>query len=169
MRVVDIADQIFRNLNEPSDLSIPYIASWLRFGANIGSLNNLVHKNYSLDSSLELVSDNEEIGIEEVSIYEQLFFINYYSRQAKNSLGVGGVDILLEATSDQGTLRFANRNEVSKTWNQMKKDSTEYLNKLLNLYKFNAYSPQSIEGDDVSVKITSSRTYNESIEGRTFE
>ena len=40
IKVVDIADEIHRELGSPSDLSISAISYWLR--TNIGQLNNLI-------------------------------------------------------------------------------------------------------------------------------
>ena len=44
MKVVDIADEIFRELGEPTSLSIPAISFWLR--TNVGQLNNYIHTEY---------------------------------------------------------------------------------------------------------------------------
>ena len=41
IKVVDIADEIHRELGSPSDLSISAISYWLR--TNIGQLNNLLY------------------------------------------------------------------------------------------------------------------------------
>ena len=49
MKVVDIADEIFRELDSPSSLSIPAIAYWLR--ANIGTLNNYINTSYVINST----------------------------------------------------------------------------------------------------------------------
>ena len=38
MKVVDIADEIYRDYKYPKEIDIPYIAYWIR--ANLGSLNN---------------------------------------------------------------------------------------------------------------------------------
>ena len=47
MKVVDIADEIFRELSEPSTLSIPAIAYWVR--SNVGELNNYLNVNLYFD------------------------------------------------------------------------------------------------------------------------
>ena len=79
--------------------------------------------------------------------------------------GVGGVDQLIEATSDGGTLRFVNRNELAKSYIQLKKDIEEKLKNLVNAYKHNSYVPLSVEGDDTNVDITSSRIGSNAIVG----
>ena len=53
MKVVDIAQEIYMELGEPSSLSIPAIAFWIR--SNVGALNNYIDKAFKInDSSLEI-------------------------------------------------------------------------------------------------------------------
>jgi hypothetical protein len=168
-KIVDVADSIYRDeINQDSSVSIASIAAWLRFGTNLGQLNNLLNTDFSINSSsLEIVdSSGTEISDLESSIYKQLYLISYYSRNAKNSMGVGGVDQILEAQSDGGVLRFVNRNELAKSYIQLKKDIELKLKGLVNAYKHNAYAPQHVTGDDISVDLTSSRVANETILGR---
>ena len=40
MKVVDIAQEIYFDLNSPSDLSLAAVSFWIR--ANIGNLNNSI-------------------------------------------------------------------------------------------------------------------------------
>ena len=49
MIIVDIADDLYKELGEPSTISIPVIAFWLR--CNIGALNNALNTNFNIDSS----------------------------------------------------------------------------------------------------------------------
>ena len=49
MKIVDIADEIHRELGSPSTLSIPAIAFWVR--TNVGSMNNHLNTSYEIDSS----------------------------------------------------------------------------------------------------------------------
>ena len=56
MKVVDIADEVYRELGSPTDLSIPAIAFWLR--TNIGSLNNHINTAFVINStSYEIEQD----------------------------------------------------------------------------------------------------------------
>ena len=53
MKVVDIAQEIYMELGEPSSLSMPAIAFWIR--SNVGALNNYIDKAFKInDSSLEI-------------------------------------------------------------------------------------------------------------------
>ena len=46
MKIVDIADEIFRELGEPSTISIPAIAVWIR--SNVGELNNRINTTFKI-------------------------------------------------------------------------------------------------------------------------
>ena len=68
MKIVDIADEIFRELDQPKDVSIPQIAFWIR--VNVGSLNNLLHTEYAIDTTTLEISPAP--GIQEKSIMKRL-------------------------------------------------------------------------------------------------
>ena len=46
MKIVDIADEIFRELGNPSTISIPAIAFWIR--SNVGELNNRINTTFKI-------------------------------------------------------------------------------------------------------------------------
>lgn len=171
MKIIDFADSVFRNLNSPDDISVVSIVAWARFGINIGKLNSLLGKNYSLDTTtLEILdTDGVEIGDDEAAIYELIYKINYYDRQTNKFLGAGGTDvtILQEATSDGGTLRFTSRNEIAKSFMQIRNGLKTELDKLLNYYKFGKSRAVQVIGDDISVSLTSLRLESEIISNGT--
>ena len=76
MKVVDISDDIHRELGNPTGISIASISHWVR--SNIGSLNNYLNTTYSEDSTtLELNdADSVEIGTQEVSILKKKCMLN---------------------------------------------------------------------------------------------
>ena len=52
-KIVSIADEAYRELGDPSDLSIATISFWLR--TNLGQLNNMLNIDAAIDeSTLEL-------------------------------------------------------------------------------------------------------------------
>ena len=77
MKVVDIADEVFRELGEPTILSIPAISFWLR--ANIGQLNNYIHTEFLVNTSdLEIkTSAGVEIGEEEKAVLKKMYFYTF--------------------------------------------------------------------------------------------
>lgn len=71
MKVVDIADQIYQALAEPSDISLVSVVYWLR--SNIGALNNYINQDFYVDdSTLEInrVDDSDASLIIEMAPIE---------------------------------------------------------------------------------------------------
>ena len=157
-KIVDLGNEIYTDSGFDDSHSIASIVAWMRFSANLGTLNNLLNTDYAVDSSsLEIVGSDGEIGIEEASIYKLLYFQRFYEKMTKNSLGAASVDVISEVSDSGGTIRFASRNDKSKIYNQLKKDTMEQLNKVLNSYRFSKYSPSDVRGDDTNVANTSLR------------
>ena len=52
MKIVDIADEIFRELGEPSTISIPAISFWIR--SNVGELNNRINTTFKINEIMDL-------------------------------------------------------------------------------------------------------------------
>ena len=166
MKIVDYSSDTFLLLNEPSDLSLASIAAFYR--NSLGEINNLIHSSYTIDSTTyELVDGTTEIGVNEVAIYKLIFLIRYYDRQIRNFLGAGSVDvqILSEASADGGTIKFISRNQIASSFIQLKRDTQEQLNKLVNRYHYNSSSPQQIQSDDILVTNTSNRIGSNLIPG----
>lgn len=46
MKIVDIADELYRELGEPSSISIPAISFWIR--SNVGELNNRINTTFKI-------------------------------------------------------------------------------------------------------------------------
>jgi hypothetical protein len=144
MKVVDIADEIFRELAYPSDLSLPAIAFWLR--SNIGTLNNVINSTYAvLSSTLEFDTDLTD---QEKSIFKKLYNIHYYDLKIRSTLGAAANDAILEVSSDGATVKKINKNELSKTYVSIRRLESEELTKLVFSYKQNASSPLQVAGDD---------------------
>ena len=58
-KIVDIADEVFRELGEPSTISIPAISFWLR--TNITALNSLLNISLTInETTLELDQPDED-------------------------------------------------------------------------------------------------------------
>ena len=72
-KIVDIADELYREMGEPSDSSIASIAFWLR--TNISRLNILINKPYTINEETLEISDTEAdpFGINEKGIFKLLF------------------------------------------------------------------------------------------------
>ena len=61
VKIVSIADETYRELASPSDLSIAAISFWLR--TNLGQLNNLIATSYTLDATLGAASSDSVVEV----------------------------------------------------------------------------------------------------------
>ena len=148
MKVVDIADEIFRELNEPSTISIPSVAFWLR--SNVGGLNNYIEISQIVvnASSAEV---ELEIGEDEKSIFKKMYHVHYYDRLLRTNLTSISSDSVISVTDDGSSVTKINKNEISKVYSQIKRQEIEELKMLIGSYKLKNSSPLSVDGDDTFV------------------
>jgi len=103
IKIVDIADELYRELGEPSDISIPSIAFWLR--TNLGKLNIHLNKKYSintLDLEIDAISP-DSFTIAEKTIFKKLYNIHYYDRQIIKLIGKSNaLNLINQDTSTSG-------------------------------------------------------------------
>lgn len=146
-----VASGLWEDMGEPTNVSVSYISGWLSF--NIGKLNNWIGTNYSGVSNGFVSMDyygnlNSGLGAEELDIYKMLFWYAFYSRALVQSLGAASVDPVIEIQDDSSIIRVINKNELSKTWMQAKKDIQEDITQAVRLYKDNHSNPvQAVEYD----------------------
>lgn len=144
--ITNISDELFRELNQPSELSIAAIAFWLQ--TNIGLLNTELGTSYTLSDAKEIVDGTTEIDINTAAIYKKLYLIHYYDRKIQENLGASSVSSLLEVGSDGATVRKVNKNEIAKTYVSMRKQAREELDTLINARNFGLISPVQVAGND---------------------
>ena len=168
MKVVDIADEIFRELSEPSTLSIPAIAYWVR--SNVGELNNYLNTSFrvshetfeiterveatgreptSFNSSID--NDTLELQFEEKAVLKKMYNVHYYDQQLRSTLGAASNDPVVEVVSDGSKVRTINKNELSKTYASLKRQEYDELNDMINAYKLRLSAPVQVAGDDTTV------------------
>ena len=143
MEIVDLADDIFRNeLNEPDDISIPNIVFWLL--ANIPSLNVLLGTNYVVDFSTSIITP--ELGDAESAILKYLYLIHYSDILIKSNLNTtgGGGSALSELSDGDTTIRWVSKNEIAKSYIQLKKSLEDIFNKMVLSYKRDGAVPISL-------------------------
>jgi len=153
MKVVDIAQEIYMELDEPSSLSIPPIAFWLR--SNVGTLNNYIDTRFKInDDSLEIEAFEHDsnvdvqIGREEKSIFKKMYMVHYYALKLRETLGAAASDPMIEVTSDGATVRKINKNELSKTYTSLKRQEYEEMMEMVSAYKLRLSAPVQVAGDD---------------------
>lgn len=165
-KIVDVADEVYRELGEPADISIASIAYWLR--TNIGKLNVLLDKPYLIsDTTLEIYSSDETkdpFGINEKTIFKKIYTVYYYERLFRNALGAASTDSTIEIDQNGFRAKRVNKNELAKTYSDLKKQSDEALKMLLDKYELNAVTPLQVAGDDTIEAPGRSYSYSRNIE-----
>lgn len=148
MTVVDLASDTYKyDLNEPSDLSVAFIAQWYR--AHVGDLNNFLNNGYIINDSQEIVDgDGATIDTDAAAIFKKLFEIGYNKRQSRAFLGAAGVDSITVIQQDGIVTRGVDRNQIAKSYNQLYKEAKAEFTKLLNNYRFKGSAPKHVESDD---------------------
>lgn len=153
MKVVDVADEIYRELGDPRDLSIPMIINWLK--TNLGTLNNLINTSFYIKAATGEIEQEkpgstgvEEIGDNEKSVLKKMYSIYYYERKTRENIGVGSVDQAIEVSSNGMSVRKVSKTEVLRRLNEIKKQEYTELNNLVQAYKTNQSTPRQVAGDD---------------------
>ena len=144
-KIVSISDEIYRELGDPTDMSIATISFWLR--TNLGQLNNLLNISIEIDSTtLEL--NGTGLTADQAVIFKKLYFIHFYDLKIRSTLGAAGTDSVIEVSSDGARVRKINKNELSKTWLAARSAEQEELTRLITAYRITASEPLQVAGDD---------------------
>jgi hypothetical protein len=197
-KIVDIADEVYRELGEPSDISVSSIAFWLR--TNLGKLNILINKTYAintLDLEVDAISP-ETFTITEKSIFKKMYNIHYYDRQIINLIGKSrninlvNTDIATTGINNADTIQISEngftyqKSSSTKTANETIKANTQFIRQLgLNFvelkkqevaelemltknYNLNEINPLQVAGDDTIEGLDYPSMYGNS-HGRSIE
>ena len=161
MKIVDIADQIFRDLDTPSDLSIPAIVYWLK--SNVGALNNHINTLFVIKAETSEVVDekDEEIKAEATAILKKMYMVHYYSLRLRSSLSATITDTVISVSDDNSSVTKINKNEVSKTYALVRRQEQQELHEMVHAYKIDKATPRQ--------KIQTSGHYREAETGQIKE
>jgi hypothetical protein len=148
MKVVTIADQIFKELDEPSDLSVPAIAYWVR--NKIGELNDLIFTNFQINEvTLEVLDENGvEISEKAAAILKKMYSIHRLNSKIRARILALESNSVIEVSDDGATVRMVNKNEVIKSLTSLKKQESDELYKLVNGFILGDATPLQVAGDD---------------------
>lgn len=144
MKLLELSNRLHQKLGNPNNLAVGVIQYWLRF--SLGRLNNLIFTSYSLQAQTGDVEG--ELGENEAGILEQMYFVYYYDVKIRENLGAASIDSVLEIAENGAVVRLISKNEISKTYVQMKRLAQEELDKLVSGYKMLNSIPVSVNGTD---------------------
>jgi hypothetical protein len=119
-------------------------SGWLT--VSLGQLNNLIYTSYG--------GVNPSLGLEEESIYTQLYLQSYYTSKAIKVLSnVDNDNDWIRITEGDTTLVRTNKNEVSKSYRGLAKDAQEMTNSLIASYHQYLAQPMQVAGTDATTGI----------------
>lgn len=151
MKVVDIADEIFQELGEPTSLSVPAITFWVR--SNVGRLNNAINTEFAVnESTLEIqrkINDTStNIGIDEVAVIKKMYSVYYYDMQIRANVKGLETDSVVEVSSDGMRVRKTSKTEIIRYLTAIKRLELDELNKMINYYRIHKAIPRQVAGND---------------------
>jgi len=150
MKIVDIANEIFIDAGSPANTSIPAIAFWIR--GKVGTLNILLYEDLSIDETTQELVDTggTPLDYQIIAIIKQMYRIYDYEVQIRTQMNAMAADTILKF-EDQGTMiTKVNRNMVSQTLRQVRKDEMDSLNRMITHYILGSHQavPTQVAGDD---------------------
>jgi len=86
MTVETIADEIYKELGEPTAYTTTAIQFWVR--TNVGELNNLLMANYSINNN-EIKDDSDPavlVTVEAAAVLKKMYKIHYYDLEIKKNV-----------------------------------------------------------------------------------
>lgn len=144
MTLTDLADETYREMAQDSSLSIPFITFWMR--GNFGNLNTRLHTDFELnEDTLEITP---ALGVKESVIFKKMFLIYFYENKIRTGMGAMGWDSAISVSSDGAEVKLVSRNDIAKTYINIKKGEVEALELLIRDYKINRSGPVAVHGDD---------------------
>jgi hypothetical protein len=147
MKVVDIAQEIYFDLAEPTDLSIAAISFWIR--ANIGNLNNTIFSNFAINDSYEIVEGDAEININAVAILKKMYMVHRYAVIIRSKITEVGANDVIEVQDQDTRVRRTDKNQLIRSISAEKKQEEEELRFLISNYRANRINPGQVVGDDI--------------------
>jgi hypothetical protein len=150
VKIIEISEELHREIGAPSDIAQSYITFWLR--ANVGKLSNLIGADYNIDPDTYEISP--ELGEGEKAILKELYFISYYDYLINRNTGASGYGSLVEVTSDGATVRRVAATEVTRGYIQLRKDHSLSLKELVNGFKCGNIMPKQVAGDDTRFPVS---------------
>lgn len=156
MKVADIANEIYMDLGEPSDLSVAAISYWVR--ANIGKLNSMIFENFALNENFEIVdtddgdgdaTTNTEINIDAAAILKKMYVVHRYSVIIRSKLTAIDTDDVVEVQDQDSKVRRLDKTQIVKAVTAEKKQEEDELRYLINAYRAKSTDPKQVVGDDI--------------------
>ena len=128
--------------SESGSPSVTAISGWLE--NNLGQLNNALYTSFS-----GVAGDVSGLNLEEQSIYKEMYLYHYYTKQTRNTIRGIANDTngnIVSVRDGDNAITFVNKNEVSKVYKSLARDSYDALGTLVGNYNRYQASPRQVGG-----------------------
>lgn len=137
MNLVNLSDQVYRELETPDKISVASISFWI--SSNIGKLNMLINTAISVDRN-GIFTPNLDSGQKE--LIKLLYYIYYFTNLVKNSLGSASYS-WTEVQEGDSRISQVSKNTIAQSYLMLKRDFQTELDNLVFFYKQNQCVPAS--------------------------
>ncbi len=136
--IADLAQQMYTELAEPSDISVASISAWMA--------NNINRLNALMDGSLTVTNNevNETMSQCEQTVLKKLYEVYYLKRQVNKNLGAASYSSIVEIEEGNRTARKTSKNEIAKTYMSALKFAQEELDAIILNCKMNSADPVQV-------------------------
>jgi len=148
MTVETIADEIYKELGEPTAYTTTAIQFWVR--TNVGELNNLLMANYSINNN-EIKDDSDPavlVTVEAAAVLKKMYKIHYYDLEIKKNVLAISTDSIIEVKDQGSSVRKVNKNQVTLALTNIRKQEADELTDLVTAYRLRSCEPRQVAGDD---------------------
>jgi len=139
MNATTIADELFRELGEPADISVPSIVFWII--GNIGVLNNYLGTSFSIANPETYPAVSPEINDNQKVVLKTIYWIHYFARQVNKNLGAAAYQSFMEVKEGNRTVRRVNKTDIAKAYGLQLRELKDDLNGMIMGYKMNLAAP----------------------------
>lgn len=140
-----LASSILLELDNPSGVSISSVSGWIE--VNIGRVNLLLDQMFVADSGVI----SPKLGNTETLIFHNLYKTKYFESQAfkiaNNVISDDSMDWTSLSEGDSSIQR-TNRSNILQHYRNLKKESQQNVDALVDYYRSNRGSPSQIAGEE---------------------
>lgn len=140
--ITDLATNIWKDLGEPTDITVSYIQSKLVSDYFIGKLNVAISTSYTVSNG-DIVP---VLGTDEQAIYALMYKSESYARTiAKLLSGYSASSMWIELADGDGRVRRASPTELARVLKDLKNKSDSELTGLIHSYRMNNSGSRSVD------------------------
>lgn len=139
--LVDLAYNIWTNINGPCDVAQTAILSKLTSSQMIGQLNVLIDGCYTIETG----NISPALGPNEQGIYGLLFEVGYYKKKAIEAFGPIGAVSWLSISEGDSKITRSHPTDIAKFYQALSKDANTLMNDLIYYYKANQATARSVD------------------------